>query len=105
MAQFDVYANPDVRSRGSYPCVVQIQSDLFDGHLTRLVMPLVRLSTAPGLMPRRLSQPVEIDGEALYLAPHLCAPLPAKLLKDRIGSVQAQSHLVLDALDAVISGV
>lgn len=105
MAQFDIYANPEARSRLAYPCVVQLQSDLFDGHSTRLVMPLARLSTDPAQMPRRLTQALLVDGERLYPASHLCAPLPARLLKDVIRSAAEEAHVVLDALDAVISGV
>jgi toxin CcdB len=79
-----------------------LQSDLFDLHATRLVMPLVRMTLDPARMPRRLAQAVEVQGERLYPGAHLCAPLPARLLKEPVTSVRDFAHVVLDA---VLSGV
>ena len=105
MAQFDVYVHPTPAARVGFPYLVELQS----GHLrhlsTRLTMPLQRLSRAPEGMPRRLAQTVTIEGESLYLAAHQCAALPASLLRKPVGSLADQRAVVLDALDAVISGV
>ncbi|MFO1287165.1 MAG: CcdB family protein [Rubrivivax sp.] len=56
-------------------------------------------------LPRRLAQTMIIDGEAFYLAAQQCAPLPANLLHRPVASVADQRAAVIDALDAVISGV
>ena len=39
------------------------------------------------------------------LAAHQCLALPAKLLKRPVASVSGQAAVVLDAIDAVVSGV
>jgi toxin CcdB len=105
MAQFDVYPNPSPAQRAYYPYVVVMQSDQLDRHSTRWVMPLARLQGLPADLPRRLAATVEIEGEALHLAAHLGAPLPARVLSHPILNLRDQSAVLIDALDAVISGL
>ena len=105
MAQFDAYANPNVAQREAFPYFVVLQSDQLSQHSTRLCMPLARLPRAPAALPRRLTQSVLVEGERLYLAAHLCAALPAKLLKGPRLSLRAHAPAFVDALDAVLSGV
>jgi len=103
MAQYDVYANPTPGT--GFPFLVDLQNPQLDRLPTRLVMPLQRLPRAPEGLPRRLVQPVQMQGEEFYLAAHQCAALPARLLRKRVATLVAQSALVLDALDAVLHGV
>jgi toxin CcdB len=103
MAQFDVYVNPTPGT--GFPFVLELQSPQLDRLPTRLVMPLQRLPRAPAGLPRRLVQTVHVQGEDLFLAAHQCAALPARVLRERVTNVAAQSALVIDALDAVVSGV
>jgi toxin CcdB len=105
VAQFDVYANPSAAQREAFPYFVVMQSDQLSQHSTRLCMPLARLPRVPAAMPRRLTQSVLVEGERLYLAAHLCAALPANLLKRPRMSLRAHSAALVDALDAVLSGV
>ncbi len=105
MAQFDVHPNPNVAQRPAFPFVVVVQSDQLDQHTTRLVMPLARLPRPPAALPRRLSQPVTVQSEALYPAAHLCGALPARLLRQPVANLKGQSQGIVDALDAVISGL
>ena len=105
MAQFDVYANPNVPQRTAFPYLVVMQSDQLSRYSTRFVMPLARLPQPPVELPRRLSQPVEIEGEALYPAAHLCAALPSRLLRKPVMSIREQADIMRDALDAVVSGL
>ena len=105
MQQFDAFENPNPAQRQAFPYFVVLQSDQFDHLNTRLTMPLTR-HVANGLRPpRRLSQTVHIQGENLYLAPHLMAALPQSLLKHRVASLRGHAALFIDALDAVVSGV
>jgi toxin CcdB len=105
MAQYDVFENPSIAQRGGYPYLVVLQNDQLENYKTRLVMPLARLPSAPRALPRRLAQSVVIAGETVFLAAHLCAPLPAALLKKPIASLREQAGALRDALDAVMSGV
>jgi hypothetical protein len=105
MAQYDVYQNPSPAQREGYPYMVDIQNDMFGGYITRLTMPLQRFKTKPAPLPRRLRTPLVINGEALYLAPHLCAAFPTRALGKAVTQIADQQAVVVDALDAVVSGV
>jgi toxin CcdB len=54
MAQYDVFANPNPRSRDEVPYLVDVQSGLLDRLPTRLVMPLSRVGANAGVLPPRL---------------------------------------------------
>jgi toxin CcdB len=105
MAQFDVYVNPTPAARAGFPYLVDLQSAQLRELPTRLVMPLQRLARPPAGLPRRLVQTVTIAGESLYLAAHQCAAMPARALRKPVANLGALRIGVLDALDAVLSGV
>ena len=94
-----------LHKRGGFPYVVVLQSDQLDFYSSRLVMPLARLPHRPEKSPRRLLQSLEINGEVLYLAAHMCAALPAHILKNPSTHLQVERQLFVDALDAVVSGI
>jgi hypothetical protein len=105
MAQFDAYENPNVAQRVSFPYLVVMQSDQLSHHSTRFAMPLSRLPRPPADLPRRLSQAVDIQGEVLYPAAHLCGAWPVQVLRTPVVSMRPQADVLRDALDAVISGL
>jgi hypothetical protein len=105
MAQYDVYKNPSALQREAYPYMVDIQNNIFANYVTRLTMPVQRFKTKPAILPRRLRTPLVIEGEALYVAPHLCAAFPVKALGRVVTQVADQQAVIVDALDAIVSGV
>ena len=105
MAQFDAFDNPNPAQRGGFPYLVVMQSDQFAHYSTRFVMPLARAPRPPSRAPRRLSQVIDIGGEKLYPAAHLCGALSRKLLLRPVASLRVQSDVLRDALDAVVSGI
>ena len=106
MAQYDVYENPNARSRDAVPYVVDVQSHLLERLRTRLVMPLSRLGAdmTDGL-PRRLVPRVVVAGERLMLLAHQAAVIEARHLRRPVTSIATGAHEIVDALDAVVSGV
>jgi toxin CcdB len=105
VAQYDVYPNPTPAQRAAFPYYVVLQSDQLAHYSTRMVMPLARLVVASPQAPRRLGPTVEVAGERLVLAAHLLAALPQGVLREPVASLRAESARIVDALDAVISGV
>ncbi len=105
MAQWDVFANPSPRMREALPYVVVLQSDLLDELGTRLVAPLARHMPAPTSMTTRLSPKLEVQGEWLTLLAQEIAPVEARSLRLALGSLRTEAHRIVDALDAVVSGV
>ena len=105
MAQWDVYPNPSSRSRDRLPYVVDIQSNLLDPLPTRMVMPLSRSSVARGDLPPRLAPEFTIRGETLLLKAHEASHLLSRDLRRPVTSLRDQAHRLVDAFDAVISGI
>ena len=105
MPQFDIYANPNVAQRQIFPYVVQLQHDFFDALPTRFVMPLQRARIGADAFPRRLTETVRVEGEVLFIAAHLAAALPSRILRNPVGNAGEQHALLRDALDALISDV
>ena len=106
MAQFDVYLNPSARSRDTFPYLVDIQSTVLSRLHTRLMLPLSRVGNdlSAGL-PRRLAPHFVVDGERLSLLAHLGAAIEARHLRKPVASLVGSRHEIVDALDAVVSGV
>jgi toxin CcdB len=105
MPQWDVFVNPSPRLRDELPYVVLLQSDLLSSLATRWVAPLARDVIKRRGLPPRMSPSFDVRGEAFLLVPQEAAAIDAKLLKRAIANLAAESHRIVDALDAVISGV
>ena len=104
MPQYDVYTNPSRSAADGIPYVVVIQSDLLDALPTRLAMPLALLDGRLGKAPAALCPLITVNGQRLQALAHYAAPLPAKLLRQPIANLAAQSSLLVAAIDAVLSG-
>lgn len=104
VAQFDVYVNPSESADKGIPYVVVLQSDLIDALATRLVMPLATMAFADKV-PEKLCPLVTVNGQKLRGLAHYAAPLPAKSLRQWVGNLSPQSHLLIAAMDVVLSGV
>ncbi len=106
MAQYDVHQNPNPRSRDSVPYVIDVQSGLLARLRTRLTIPLSRLGVElEASLPRRLVVRVEMDGEPLLLLAHLAAVIETRHLGKPVSSLAGRAHEIVDAIDAVVSGV
>jgi toxin CcdB len=91
MAQWDVYRNPSTRLRDEIPFLVDLQSDLLSG-----------LAAA---LPRRMCPTFTVDDVPVVLLPQEASAVDARLLKGRVVSLRSRAHEIVDALDAVVSGV
>ncbi len=105
MAQWDVIPNPAASSRDRIPYLVVLQSDLLEQLPTRLVAPLSRSEVAAAVMPQRMAPAFRIRGERLVLKAHEAGIVPARALRPPVHNLREESHRLVDALDAVISGI
>jgi toxin CcdB len=105
VAQWDVYPNPVARARDQLPYLVVLQSDLLGALPTRLVAPLSRSTVLAKVLPGRLAPEFEVDGERLVLKPHEAGTIDARALREPVASLRAEAHRLVDAIDAVISGI
>ena len=105
MQQFDVYANPSKTTRRAYPFIVDIQSDIISEIATRIVVPLGRKVDFKNEEMKRLTPTVTYEGEELlFLVPQI-ASVPARTLKNPIGSLSHLREEIIAALDFAITGI
>jgi toxin CcdB len=105
MAQWDVYANPSPRMREVMPFVLVLQSDLLDGLDTRLIAPLAVTSMRRLDLPSRLCPQLEVKGELFVLLIQESAPILSRALRRPVVNLRDQAHRIVDAIDAVVSGI
>lgn len=91
--------------REVYPYVLEVQIDLLSSLATRMMVPLAVTTLAAKDMPRGLCPIFTIRGKLLMLVPFEAAPLDKRLLKSCVVSLREQSHNIISAMDAVLSGI
>jgi toxin CcdB len=104
MAQYDVFANPSSSAADGILYVVVVQSDLLDGLLTRLTIPLA-LPDGTHKAPAALCPVIMVKGQRLHALAHYTAPLPARALRRPVDNVATQASALVSAVDAVLSGI
>jgi toxin CcdB len=104
MAQFDVFANPIVRARRTYPFVVTLQSDVAHTARDPIVAPLVPVRLMPKVI-SRVTPIVAIDGtEHMVLVPALTGMRSRDLTEQYCSVAESRSEL-LAAIDYLFFGV
>ncbi len=105
MAQFDVYLNPNTRTRKLFPYVVDIQNPVISGIATRIVVPLGKVSDFKNEIMTKLTPEMDYKNEKLvFLTPQL-ASIPAKSLKNPVGTIAHMRDDIIAALDFAITGI
>ena len=105
MAQFDVYQNPSRKTQKAYPYIVDIQNPVIADIATRIVVPLGNLQQFKNQSMKGLTPEIEYDGETLLLLMPQIASIPAKTLKNPIGSLSHFRDDIIAALDFAITGI
>ena len=105
MAQFDVYrnANPDTRVR--IPYLLEVQSDLLDLLVTRVVVPLCKPALLKGRLAERLNPTFDVDGRPVAMLTPELAGVPVKALGERIANLAGQRAAIIAALDLLFTGI
>jgi toxin CcdB len=104
MTQFEVFANPIVRARPSYPFVVVLQADVARGGHERVVAPVAPVEAFP-VISGRLTPIVAIArGEFVLMVTSLTA-IPARSLGRAIASLADRRNDIFAAVDYLIFGV
>ncbi|GAB5382095.1 MAG: hypothetical protein Alis3KO_36080 [Aliiglaciecola sp.] len=105
MPQFDVYTNPNKKTRQTFPYIVDIQNPIISELSTRLVIPLGNAKAFQNRALSKLTPEIEYEGETyLLLTPQLTS-MPMHLLQDPIGSIEALRDSVINAIDFAITGI
>jgi len=105
MPQFDVYRNPNSRTRSRVPYLLDVQSGLLEPLVTMVVVPLCRPAVLRGKAAERLNPIFEIEGrQVVMLTPEL-AGIPAKAVGERVCSLATERGAIIAALDMVFTGI
>jgi toxin CcdB len=103
VARFDVYRNPNRRSRDRIPYLLDIQANLLGDLATCLVVPLVPASEF-GLTLERLNPVLRLGGRNYVMATTEMASISRKGIGERAGTLEAQAPDILAAVDFLLSG-
>ncbi|MEZ5534478.1 MAG: CcdB family protein [Thiolinea sp.] len=104
MSQFTVYRNPGKSSRAAYPYLLDIQHSVLEDLNTRVVIPLGKLANFKHDAMQTISPVIEFEGEQLVLLTPQIASVPARLLKEPVGSLAHFRSEIVAALDFAVSG-
>ena len=104
MAQFDVYPNPNSRTRDAYPLLVDVQSPVIAELATRIVIPLATGSVLNGGALSGLTPEISYQGEALLLMTPQLSSVPTSILRNPVGSLELFRSEIIAALDFAITG-
>ena len=105
MAQFDVYTNPSKTTRKHYPYLLDIQSPYISDIATRIVIPLGYASSFSDEAMKGLTPEISYKDKNLLLLTPQISSVPAKLLKEPVGSLSHFREQVINAVDFAISGI
>lgn len=105
MAQFEVYKNPSKSSRKHYPYLVDIQSPYISEIATRIVLPLGYASFFKDKAMTKLTPEIRYENENFLLLTPQISSVPAKRLKNPVGSLSHFREQIINALDFAIAGI
>lgn len=105
MAQFDVYPNPSKQSKKHYPYLLDIQSPYISDIATRIVIPLGYASLFKNEVMTNLTPEISFANDLLLLLTPQISSVPARILKEPIGSLSHFREQIINALDFAIAGI
>lgn len=104
MAQFTVYRNKNARSKGTFPLLVDVQSELLDDLQTRVVIPLTRAAALTKKPVDRLMPSLKLEDEAYVLVTPQLAGIASKELGAASGTLAEHRDVILAAMDFLLTG-
>ncbi|MGH8728562.1 MAG: CcdB family protein [Burkholderiales bacterium] len=104
MAQFSVHRNANPKTSKAVPYLLDVQSDLLESLVTRVVVPLI-LAKQFGLAAKKLNPSFEIDGEAVSMSTAEIAGVPVKALGEQVCSLGDWRDDIVAALDLLFYGI
>ena len=104
MAQFDVYLNPNPDTRKSIPYLLDVQAELLDTLVTRVVVPLI-LAEEMGLAAKHLNPQFKIKGVAVVMSTAELAGIHNRSLGNKVASLKSKRDEIIAALDLLFTGI
>ena len=105
MAQFDVYRNANPATRSRVPFLLDVQSELLDSLVTRVVVPMCKPELLKGKVAEGLNPTFEVEGRTVALLTPELAGVPVKALGKPIANLAANRREIIGALDLLLTGI
>jgi|SRR5882672_9716190 len=105
MAQFTVHENKNARTRGAFPYLLDVQSDLLEALDTRVVIPLVKAKTRTGKPITHLMPLLRIGANDYVLLVPQLAGIARRELGASVAVVAQHRTEIVAALDFLITGI
>ena len=105
MSQFDVFRNANPATRARVPYLLDVQSDLLDPLVTRVVVPLCKPDVLKGKLAERLNPVFEVEGRKMAMLTPELAGVSRKILGERTGNLSDRRDSILAALDLLLTGI
>ena len=104
MAQFSVHENPDPRTKGDVPFLLDVQSNVLSVLASRVVVPLYRPETLSPRTMTRLTPTVTVGNRSLIAMVPEMAGIHQRNLGPVAGDLSAMRHELLQAIDLLLTG-
>ena len=104
MAQFRVYRNPDPASNERFPFLLDVQSGLLAELDTRLVAPMVAVSSMRTAPMTRLMPVFRIEGADYAMVTPQVAGIPRRLLDEPLADLAGRRDEIVAALNFLLTG-
>lgn len=104
MAQFSVYKNPNGKTQGAYPYLLDIQNDLLDNLATRVVVPLTPATAMEGKAIKTLMPLVNVEGNPYVMLTPQLAGISSRQLGGLAADLSHEREAIIAALDLLITG-
>jgi toxin CcdB len=104
VAQFSVHKNKNARTRSTFPFLVDVQSDLLEPLMTRVVIPMTKSAALAKRPVSHLTPEVAFNGETYVLMTPQLAGVGISELGPVAGSLAEERQTILAALDFLLTG-
>jgi toxin CcdB len=105
MAKFAVYKNRNEATRGRFPLLLDVQSDLLEPLNTRVVVPLSLVATARTRAMQALTPNLTVAGKDYIMMTPQLAGISARDLGAIVDSVSSERTKIISAIDLLITGI
>jgi toxin CcdB len=105
MPQFAVYKNRNTETRGRFPLLLDVQSDLLEPLSTRVVVPLSPVASARDVVMKQLAPILTIDGKQYVMLTPQLAGVSTRELGQSIGNAMTERATIMAGLDLLITGI
>jgi toxin CcdB len=105
MPQFAVYKNRNETTRGRFPLLLDVQSDLLEPLNTRVVVPLRLAAAAKTRTMEALTPKLPVAGKEYVMVTPQLAGISRRELGAIVDTLSSERAKIISALDLLITGI